>query len=433
MWNKLKTIHAREEGQALVLAVLTFVMLVGAVALVIDVGDAMSTKAKVQSAADSASLAAANTLAADMGEDAAIAAALDIAASNNYSDADAQTKVTVNIPPSEGPYAGNPDYAEVVIETETNTNFASLVGQSIWEVSARAVAGGISGAGAPYGIVALNETECRSISFSGTIDIQIEGAGIYANANCANEAFYANGSVNVDTDSNVVVGGYNLVGSVNVTPTPVHGGGIDDPLGEVPEPVPVTTPVRACPNFGGPGGTITLEPGYYDCPTVSPPGNKDLVFEPGDYYFTGGIDINGSNELTFGPGVVSLGGAGFKIAGSATVNTDETMFHIVDGAVDLTGTGDVFLNAPESGTYTGIAIFQARGHSEQINLRGEALGAGWGTVYAEAANVTMVGTSDTLNLQFVVDTFHMTGTSGVHLVWDDNFLAEGAPALALVE
>ena len=85
--------------------------------MAIDVGNGFGERANNQRAADAAALAAIDALEAGMSTDQVIETAEKWAGANGYVDGIDGAKVTVNIPPSDGPYAGNSEYVEVIIAT----------------------------------------------------------------------------------------------------------------------------------------------------------------------------------------------------------------------------------------------------------------------------------------------------------------------------
>ncbi|MCH8814154.1 MAG: hypothetical protein IH957_03520 [Chloroflexi bacterium] len=139
-----RALSNNEDGQALVLGVIVFATLVMFVALALDVGDAYGDRARVQRAADSASLAAAQVMTTGGTTAEAISSAFTFAESNGYPDSRSDTSVAVNIPPLSGPYAGDPAYVEVIIDHEDATHFAQILSFDIWNISARAVSSGIA-------------------------------------------------------------------------------------------------------------------------------------------------------------------------------------------------------------------------------------------------------------------------------------------------
>ena len=304
----------------------------------------------------------------------------------------------------------------MLVSESSGTNFAGVLGVDAFEVNGRAVAGGINQGGA-FGIVALNPTACRAIDLNGNIGIVIHAAGIFDNSNCPGDAFHANGSVTVDTLVNDVVGGVTTVGNVSISPAPVTANPITDPLAALPTPVPPTT-VRACPDFHGNPGTRVLQPGRYNC-TIDPSGPWNVTFNPGNYYITGGVVADGGGNVTFGAGEYTLGGVGLQVTGSGRITVNYAMIYIESGSANLTGNGVTRIQAPTSGIYNGIAIFQSRTNPNQVDLKGTSFTNGGGTVYAPVAKVSLTGTTTSSNMQFISDTFAMSGTADLDLTYTD--------------
>src|SRR6187455_838925 len=101
-------------GNVAVWVLVSLSVLLGIVALNLDGGRMMEQRRKAQNAADAACLAAAAKLYAGHNEDhgtdpdgTARQAALDSARANGFADA---SKVTVNIPPKAGAFAGKAGY-----------------------------------------------------------------------------------------------------------------------------------------------------------------------------------------------------------------------------------------------------------------------------------------------------------------------------------
>ena len=420
-----------ESGQALILFALGLAVLLGMAALTIDVGLAYVARRDMQNAADAAALAGADVLLEGQSSGVAKNAARDLALQNGYDNAAADVTVTINIPPKSGPHSGDSDFIEVIIAHPIDTLLAPAVGVTSFDISARAVAG-IDKVPKPYSIITLSETACQSMQFNGQVNLTVTDAGTLTNSECPAGAFYTNGTVNVNTSANHVVGGWTLTGgSGNVSPSPSKAGHYDDPLIGVPVPTPTSGPVQTCPTYGGPPGTVTLQPGIYDC-TLDPPGDWGLQFDPGDYHITGGIVSNGSGNVTFGQGLYFLQGKGMIFTGNGVVTGDEVTFYIDEGQVTLTGTGDTQLTAPTSGPYEGVVIFQNRSLTTTVNMSGDALSDGWGAVYAAGAQIHLVGNTGSTLHQFISDTFLMDGNSSITVDYFSGFLVP-VPVMSLVE
>ena len=409
--------RTRESGQSLLVFAIMIVAMTGFVALTVDVGFAYKEKQDAQQAADAAALAASGVLRETLSPEQATVKAYAIAEANGFKNGVGGIIVDVNIPPASGPYRGLTNFAEVLIDTGSDAYFSGVLGFEAFDVAARAVAGGI-GVNGDYGIVALNPTICKALDLNGNIGIQINAAGIFVNSNCPTDAFYANGNVTVNTKVNSVVGGWNGVGTISINPPPTPASPITDPLAGLPVPTPPTN-VVTCP--GSWSGTITLQPGRYEC-QLDPVGARGIIFAPGNYHVTGGIVANGGGNITFGAGEYTIGGSGLMVTGGGRITVNNALLYIEAGELELTGTGLTRLFAPTSGPYTGISIFQSRTNATQMDIKGTSLTAGAGAIYGKAAKVNLVGNSGSANMQFVSDTFSMSGAANLELTGGANIV-----------
>jgi hypothetical protein len=393
----------------LMVFMLALAALLGFTAMSIDVGLAYHDRRLAQNGADAAALAGGDILLEGGTQAQAKATAERWAARNGYQP----SQVTVNVPPASGPYAGNADHVEVIITDVTQAAFANVLGINFWDISARAVAG-ISRTKAPYAIVVLNRTACNAFEIDGEITIDIQGAGMVTNSSCSTSALYAEGGVKVNSAINDVVGGTSTSGPVTLSPPPSRVGQIDDPLASLPPPTPPSGPVWPCPTFSGAVPTVTLLPGVYNCP-IDPAGSQSLVTLPGDYLFNGGFVNDGNGgATTFGAGIYTVRGQGWISTGSGNINGDGVMFYIDTGGLRMTGTGDVSLTPPTSGPYKGIVFFQNRANTNTVYIGGQAIGSGFGTIYAVKAKIDFTGTAVvTSGYQMISDTFYAHGTANL--------------------
>ena len=132
-------LRTARRGNVLVLLAVLLPVLIGIVGLVIDGGMMMDHRRDLQHATDAGATTAATELRLANGSAAARAAAIDaVMVANEESDAD----VTVHIPPTTGPFAGNSDYVEVVAESIHRTRFMPILGGALDRtLQARSVAG----------------------------------------------------------------------------------------------------------------------------------------------------------------------------------------------------------------------------------------------------------------------------------------------------
>src|SRR5688572_25784374 len=243
-----------ERGQAIVLMALALVGLLGFAAVALDGGNLYTEQRRAQAAADNAVLAAAysqmrggshtNTQLAGYAHANALI--------NGYDDTTTRSDVTFNRPPTQGAYAGNSEYMEVIITQRVSTALAHIVyGQSPIPLTVWAVAHGVpqlplmSG----YAISAM-QRECDGesmISLQGrgggsTGGTYLYGGGAFTNANCDDALTLSGSGEQLMTDGPPIEiaegGGYGGGGSVSPEPTlgvaPVE----EDPVASTPAGTP---------------------------------------------------------------------------------------------------------------------------------------------------------------------------------------------------
>src|SRR5579872_4351879 len=126
-------------GKILAFFAVLLPVLMGMAGLVTDGGMLMTSYRNAQQVADAAATAGALDL--NRGSNSAVAAATARSYVQQY-NALATAQVTVNIPPASGPYSGNSNYVEVIVNYPTSTYFIHLLGiNQSQTVQTRAVAG----------------------------------------------------------------------------------------------------------------------------------------------------------------------------------------------------------------------------------------------------------------------------------------------------
>lgn len=174
---KRQRVNTDERGQMLILFVFGLAALMGIVALTIDVGLAYVNRREMMNAADAAVLAGAARLLEGASPPVAVAEAQEFAEKNGYFSGEGGISVSINVPPISGPHRGDGNYIEVVIEREVDTVFATVLGQSTWSITARAVAGVEAQSNAEYALIALNEDASSALRLNGNASITVNGAG----------------------------------------------------------------------------------------------------------------------------------------------------------------------------------------------------------------------------------------------------------------
>src|SRR5688572_26598392 len=126
-------------GKLLVLLAIMLPTLCGLIGLVVDGGLLLASSRQAQHAADSAATAAAMERQHGQSSAAALAVATQFVQQHNFMP---DAEVSLNCPPSSGPYAGSSNHVEVFVADTCRTYFMHVLGgASTREISVRSVAG----------------------------------------------------------------------------------------------------------------------------------------------------------------------------------------------------------------------------------------------------------------------------------------------------
>jgi len=296
-------------------------VLAGMAALAIDVGVWMVQKRSAQGAADQAAYSAAIASKGGATDTAARIGARDVAGSAGFVNGVGGVTVTAT-KPAPG-YSGL--YWEVIVQQPQRAGLARLLFGGTTTVAARAVAGGTSfGNGC---IIALSKTAATAVNIMNQADVPTTTCGIYSNSThnrtsvaCGNVTGNGNGANGNCTINASVYAAGAVAGTSGMHGTIVQNStlpsGFDNPYPNV----PLTAPAPA-------NCTYTVANLTY--------GSTQLA--AGTYCVSG--------TLTFNNTVVGVAASNVTIIlGSAAT------------VAALPNTGEVYINAPTSGTYANIAI-----------------------------------------------------------------------------
>ncbi len=310
----------QQDGQILVLFVLSLVVLLSVGALLLDGASALVTRRRMQNAGDAAALAAANTLGA-MGSSHVcsnvsssppgaprpdIVEAVTASLATNWPGFD-PAEVTVTCPDGWENQA-----VRVDLQTSSASYLGSAIGFSAPLVATTSVALNGQVTGSNYSVVLLDSSNaswpharrgCPAFLISGGPTLQFDGSvminstctaanggALATNGNSATVTFASGKSLNI-------VGGYSP-GPLTITPAPVTGAtAIEDPL-------------------------VTIEPLNTGAMTVRSASrlvlnNETRVLEPGVY--TGGIQLRNSSVAVLRPGIYVMDGGGLDVGAQASV------------------------------------------------------------------------------------------------------------------
>jgi len=421
-----------ERGQVLVLVALGMVAIMAIVVLTVDGGQLFAEKRSTQNAADNAAMAAAYAICE---EENPSTAALASAVTNGYNNDGVTNTVVLNNPPASGPYVGEDEYSEAIIDSHRSTFFAQLVGVSDLPVTTRAVSRCVLHF--DYAVIALNSSnEVRGIEVVGDGNLTVNNGCILSNSTHPTEAIYESagggGSGFIAAECIDAVGG---VTCPNCSPAPNTGvPPISDPLAFI---MPPPNPGGSCidANYSG-AGTRYLEPGLY-C-RIRGDSNVSFVLNPGIYYVDGpgGFEVTGNSNIT-GTGVMiyfSPSAGAVDMSGNAFVNLE---------ACQSTGTYEHQPDlAPLSpwcvgflSQYSGMLFYADRSYAQSIAMIGNSTWNAVGTIYAAGSFLDLSGNGDVNNLSSMVvaDTIKLGGDSDVVVNYVEGLNVTPPKTVSLIE
>src|SRR5215469_8028425 len=370
-------------GQVMILICVGIVALVGMIAIVADFSFMQHQRNKMQTAADSAAMAASEEL--SFGD--FVKAGKADASTNGYTDGTGGITVSINNPPSTGPNASNSAYVEAIVSGSEPTYFLRVLGVNAMTVSARAVA---YQGNAPGCIYVLNPSDSAAFSASGTVNVQ-SGCGLMVNSSASN-GLSANGNVTIKAPSIGVVGIYSATGGASFIPTPKTGIiAATDPLASVAAP---TVGSCAHTNFKLTGTT----------------GSATAPYQLYAGTYCGGITVNGNAWLHFNAGTYVLAGGGMRISSNTVMNGAGVTFYNTTGTggyggISINANSTVNLSAPTTGPLAGILFFQDRsipGTAAASTLSGNSTSTFDGALYFPTTALTFNGNSSANGYSIVV-------------------------------
>jgi Flp pilus assembly protein TadG len=399
VWSKLcgSSGFVRDDnGQALVLAAVCMTGLMGAMALAVDVGYVRYRQSQLQTAADSAAIAAGlemgncgNTVCANMKTAAAQALIEDGITASTLTPTSSCTvtntsslAILINVAPcvlgASDPNNGNTHIAEVVLTQAQPVFFGAILGIPKMNLVARAEAGdsyiNTSNTGG-------NCVYTKSLAFN-------SANGTFTLNNCG---MYDLGNLQTDNGDGVKASTFLYYGAwspnnCNSSCTWTLGGSEtqpthtttsqSDPLASLTaptQPANSTTYTNTTPNSGA-----TLQPGYYPN-GINLNSNVSVTLAPGVYYMNGSINVNSGATLT-GTGVT---------------------LYFASGSLQPNSSSVVQLTAPTSSTNGGNAnmvVWESSSNSTGMNLDANSQSYYNGVIYLPDAQLTLnSGSGNTIN------------------------------------
>lgn len=447
--HRLMSARGATPGQAIVLLALLMVLLMAFIGLAVDGGQLFFLQRSAQNAIDAALVAAINEKCTSY--DYALSAYNDsnveaearkAATANGFTDGVDGASVEVNIPPTSGTAAGDPDYVEVVITDDTPTYFIHLVYAGPSQVTVRGVSQ-CKPAQLPFemqAIVALNKTASCAVDISGTGTAITGGAGVFSNSSACDDpddpgpqssaCFHGNGTADIDNPGVTTVGCIYEQKSSNLDTSNTTTGATQEnnPFWSLPSPnFACTGTKQAAPKTQG-SQTLTVSPGYYAGLDII---GGTMTLQPGVYC----LEANGPTNKAINANGGNLIGHG-------------VILYIKEGSVDLTGNGDYDLHAPSRnqsdpyycGTlglcnWAGLLFWSDASSGSSLVFNGNGSSTFTGSVIAPQSHCQINGTGDNYSIhsQFICDTFQTNGDGAIEIIYNPPDLYYIPPSLFINE
>jgi hypothetical protein len=380
----LRRFRGSRSGNIAILTGITLPMLIGFCGLGGDMGYWYYRQRVIQAAADIAAFNGAVALRAGDSSSRVVAVAKQAAIDNGWKSGSGT--ITINTPPTSGSYE-NDRSVEVKIEETEPRFFTSLFSSKSVDEDTRAVATYTFESNAC--MLALNKNAPGAMTFWGNAWANFSGCNAVSNS-LADDAFKIGGSGTVTSPCISSAGGAILSGTLNLTDC--------------------KTPMLHAPQANDPYASLPAPP----IPSTCQPSQTSGSFSPGLY--CGGMSINGA--ANFAPGVYVVSGGTLKINAGAIASGSDVTFYLTNGAtLSFNGNATINLDAPTSGTYSGVLFYGDRTQPSANNtLNGNASSNMTGAVYFPSQEVKFLGNFSGQNgcMQVVAATIYYTGSATFH-------------------
>jgi hypothetical protein len=336
-----------EAGSIATLVALSGVTIVGLAAMAVDLSYVVVLQSRLQSAADSAALAATAAL---PNQSAAIAQAQtytgkNLAVSENGQVLAANDVIFGNWNNGTRVFAPNPptdpiNAVEVRLRrADSNGNpvstfFASIFGITQLDLSASAIA--VANKGELTCLLTLNPDAEDALRLDSNANVAVNDCAVHVNSTDATALFVRSNST-LTADTVCVAGGYQDNSSGGINPTPqTNCKQQADPLADLPAP-----DTAGC-----------------DVTDYSLSSNNSDTIDPGIY--CGGISVSSNADVTFNPGTYVIKDGVFNARSNASLDGAEVFFYLTGNTslIDFDSNSDVDFTAPNTGDYAGILFFQ---------------------------------------------------------------------------
>jgi hypothetical protein len=214
------------------------------------------------------------------------------------------------------------------------------------------------------GLLVLHSDTSGALTMSGNGRVLLSSGNICVNST-SDAALTASGSVRIDVPCVNICGRTSISGSVTLTGAIVRiNTPYSDPLSYLS--IPTGVGMVSHGNRSISSGTVTLQPGRY-----------------------GDISISSSPNVTFAPGTYVI--KNLSVSGAPNLQGTGVTLVLHDGAMSLSGQGQVNISAPVEGPLAGVVIAQRSANTSTISLSGGVNLNITGSIYAPSAKANISG------------------------------------------
>ncbi|HWB07592.1 MAG TPA: TIGR03118 family protein [Pirellulales bacterium] len=253
-------------------------------------------------------------------------------------------------------------------------------------------------------LIVLESSNPGALTVVGNANVAVSGGGTLAVDSSSSSAITASGNAQVAAGTIDVVGSTSTNGNANISGLIEAGASlVANPFASLQAPS-ITGLAQFQSMHISDHSHVTLRPGVY----------------------TGGIDVSGQASVFLMPGIYILQGGGLSISGGATVVGSGVMIFNsplnANQGIHVTGHGSLNLSGPTSGSYKGIALFQAPGAGSPLTVDGQGSITVQGIIYAPSATAEISGNGqltvlndldDSIQAQLIVFDLNVVGNGTV--------------------
>ncbi|HXF90994.1 MAG TPA: pilus assembly protein TadG-related protein [Candidatus Nitrosotenuis sp.] len=380
--KQLSAFRSGNRGAMLVFGALLLPVFIGFTALAIDVGLWYKSKRHLQLIADSTAVGAAYAI-----KNGTSVSTYGLhAAKLNQFEATGGNTITINNPPTTGPYANDDNAVEVILTAPASLYFSPyFISNTVFPLKARAVAFAKKSDKASC-LTILDPSVSSALSISGGAIVNVQNCETYVNSN-SSSALATSGNSVLSTGSLKIVGNYSQGGTSQIISLS-----------------PIQTGVVAT---GDPFASTITMPTFSGCNYNNKNVNTVTVLSPGVY--CNGLKVSGVGIATLLPGVYVIDRGEFKVMNSGQVHgTGVTIFLTSSTGsnyanLNFTNSSVINLTAPTSGSLANVLMFSPQqavdvehrvASGSTVNLNG--------LLYFPNSNITFSGGVTTQSFCFLL-------------------------------